>query len=758
MNQGCIRLVIPLAVALPAMAQPSEPGPSAELSPQEVTITATKRSERLLDVPLAVTVAKGRALDEAGIKDLQNLQFQLPGVQFGESVSDRGFRLRGIGLLTGPYISGQELPVGVVVDGVVQGIGAGLSNLADVDRIEVMRGPQGTQFGKNAAAGLIHVVTARPRLGESSAALSASYGTGSEYELRGTVNAPLAASAALRMTAFAKGHGDWIENLAVNRDVAGDRQSGVRARLLFKPSSAFEAVVSVDASRQRIAMNSQQWTVVRSSVPQPGIRYGIDNRKSFETAPGARRLEHGGVSLEAQLALGGGYMLSSLTAVRRSEEADHGGFGLGYGAVPFPPFVIPGSTWLSDARWDRRQTTQELRVSSPQGGSLEWIAGYLYYRQPTTAETSAGIATPVGWLANIINGASRVDTRTTSHALFADGKWRWSERTALLVGARYTSDDVRASYANLPFDGGALGAGFAFRPVQATPSSTATMSAHKLTGKLGIEHRVARDTLLYASVATGYLGPIVNYGWTTGVADRVRPQTNVSKMLGVKSALMDRRIGLALTLFDDDYDDAQTGYFSPAPAIQFRAENAARLYSRGLEAEASARLTPRLSVAGSLTYLDAKFRSFCSGGAATSAGAGTVPTCVTELGFPGQQLAGYALPSVPRLTAALRVDYGIPVFDRHLLEISGQLYHRSKTRESAPDALTEQPAYDLVNVNATLTPERGAWQATIYVRNLLDKHFTSSIGLSTFAPPGTYVAWTNRESLRTIGASVRWRF
>lgn len=758
MNRKPVLLAAAVALAAPASAQSPDAGTPTALSPQEVIISATRRNERLLDVPLAVTVARGDALADAGIKDLQNLQYLLPGVQFGESVSDKGFRIRGLGLLTGPYITGQELPVGVVVDGVVQGIGTGLSNLADVERIEVLRGPQGTQFGKNAAAGLIQVITARPRLGDRTVALYASYGSGAEYELRGTVNAALGTAAALRVTAFGKGHGDWIENLAVGRDVAGDRQSGLRARLLLKPSPGFEAVISADAARQTVDMNSQQWTVQRSPVPQAGIRYGLDNLKSRESAPGARSTERSGLSLEAQWALGGGYTLTSLTAVRRSDETDHGGFGLGFGAVPFPPFVFPGTTWLSDARWDRRQTTQELRITSPQGGMLEFIAGYLYYRQPTRSQISAGIATPGGWLANIQNGLAQVDTRTTSHAVFADGKWRFAPQTALLLGARYTSDDVRASYANLPYDGGSLGAAFAFRPQPATPSSTTTMSAHKLTGKLGLEQRIGRDTLLFASVASGYLGPIINHGWTTGVADRVLPQTNTNTTVGLKASLKEGRVGLAVSLFDDATRNAQTGYFSPAPAIQFRAENAARMKVRGLELETSARATSRLTLAASLAYLDATFGNFCSGGAATSAGAGSVPACVTELGFPGQQLAGYALPSVPRLTGQLRADYGIPVFDRHLLEVSAQLYHRSRTRESAPDPLTEVPAYSLVHLNATLTPERGDWQANLYVRNLFDRHFVSSVGLSTFAPPGTYVNWTTRETLRTVGLSVRRRF
>lgn len=754
-----------LLAATPAAAQPAAAAPGTAASAparatadsQTVVVTATRRAERLQDVPLVVTAISASSLADAGVKDLNSLQYVAPGLQVGDTPSDKGFRVRGVGSLTGTYVSGQELPVGVVIDGVVQGLGAGISNLAEVERVEILKGPQGTQFGKNSAAGLVSITTARPELKQRSGMVSASAGTGGEYELRMAANLPLGEHAALRLSAFGKGHDDFVNNIRTGSLQGADKQSGARLRLLLQPSRGLELLVSADASTQAINSGSQLWTVNRSPVALPGITYGLGNFSTAERRPGAHRYERAGLSLEANLQWAG-HTLTSVTAHRRLRETDAGGFGQGFDFVPFPPFTLPGTAWYNEFNWDKRQTTQELRITSPKGQALEYVAGYLYYDQPTDSRSTGGVLRPGGWIFNAQNGLTLVNTTTTSQALFADGKWRLSPTVALLFGLRHTQDKVRAQFANRAFDGGAAGPAHAYTPAVALPDAGKAVQSRRSTGKLGTEWRLDADTLLFGTVSTGYLGPIVNFGWSSGVADVLTPQTNTNLTLGLKSQFLQRRLTLNLSVFQDKYKNFQTGYFSPAPEVQFRAENAATMDLKGLEAELSARLDNGLSAQLSLAYVHSAFGNFCSGGAATPIALAVVPPCTSALGFAGGQLRGYTPPGVPKLTAGLGLTYGTELPGGHFLNSTLGYYHRDKTRNAPADPFTETPAYGLTNVNFSLSPADGRWTAGLHVRNLFNKRFASAVMNTSFAPEGTYVNWVTREARRQLGVTVDYRF
>lgn len=734
-------------------------------------VTATRRTERLQDVPLAVQAISAAEIRASGVKDLQDLQFVTPGLVKGDSPSDKGFRIRGIGLLTGSYVSGQENPVGVVIDGVVQGLGPGLSSLADVERVEVLKGPQGTQFGKNAAAGVVNITTARPSLREFFGTAYGSYGTDNEHEARLGVNVPLSETTAMRMSAFFKGYDGFVENTALQRLVGGDRQKGGRIKLLSQITPQLELLFAADGSTQQTDSGSQLWTIRESTVtpPLPGIRYGLGNLKTAEPLNGQHTYTRWGASLELNWRAAD-YTFTSVSAYRKLEERDWGGIGQGL-------YSFPVRTVYNDGSWNKSQVTQELRITSPRSAALEYVAGYLYYRQPTASTLTGGLLSPSGGYfapvppftgvngrpgINFNDGNSVVDTTTTSHALFADGKLRFSPATALLLGVRYTRDKVASSFMRTDYDGGPLGPGFSYKTGNPV-SRAAEDGANRATGKIGLEQKVSRDQMVFGTVSTGYLGPIINWAWGTATPDHVKPQTNTNVTLGFKSQWLGRRLTFNGNLFHDRYKNYQNGYFDTA-TFDFRAENAARMTTRGVEFELGARPTADWALSASMAYTLAQYNEFCSTGTPTVFG---LTACVNDRGQAGARLDGQDAPSAPRLTGSLGSTYTARMGDGYALAGTLGYYFRSKTNGTPGAPGTAQPRYGLVNLNVQLTPDEQRWRAGLHVRNLFNKHFTSAVMASPFsppvgAPPGTptttLVNWVNRETERHIGVSLELEF
>ena len=205
-----------LALATPAWAQEgsstSEQAAESASSGADIIVTATRRAERLQDVPIAVSALSGDQLAATGFKDLTNIAYTFSGVQFGTTPNDAGFRVRGVGTLGG-FTSASEAPVGLVVDNVVIGFGSPVNSLGDLERIEVLKGPQGTQFGKNASSGVINITTKKPELGEFNGNVFASYGSFDERDIHGAVNIPIGSKAALNIYAFDRAYDGFIKNV-----------------------------------------------------------------------------------------------------------------------------------------------------------------------------------------------------------------------------------------------------------------------------------------------------------------------------------------------------------------------------------------------------------------------------------------------------------------------------------------------------------------------------------------------------------------
>jgi iron complex outermembrane receptor protein len=374
--------IVGVSTASAQSAAPAEPSTSLE----EIIVTATKRAQRLQDVPVAVTAVSGQSLDRSNFREVSDIQYLAPNVTFSSTnpvANGGGYQIRGVGTQT--YDSGVEQTVGLVVDGVIIGLprDPGAAGFADIERVEVLRGPQGTLFGKNASAGVIQIVTKNPRLEQTSGELSLQYGEREEQIARGVVNLPLGKTAAVRVAGFYNAQDGAIPYAVRTSGHVGDREnSGVRAKLLWEPIDDVTIVVAADYQKafardaaiiHTLGLNPRYNTLFAAFPEKPGPNTYV----SFQDGDWKANTKVQGVSGQADYRIGG-FTLTSITAYRKSQmtqltDIDH---------APIDIFNF------SDGGLDSDQFTQEFRITSPSGEKLEYVAGLYYLDTRSTGQTT----------------------------------------------------------------------------------------------------------------------------------------------------------------------------------------------------------------------------------------------------------------------------------------------------------------------------------------------------------------------------------
>jgi iron complex outermembrane receptor protein len=744
----------------------------------DIVVTATRRAERLQDVPLAVNAISGEQLAATGFKDLTNIASTFSGVQFGTTPNDSGFRVRGVGTLGG-FSSASEAPVGLVVDNVVIGFGSPVNSLGDLERIEVLKGPQGTQFGKNASSGVINITTKKPELEKFSGNIFGSYGSLNERDIHGSVNIPIGSKAALNIFAFDRAYDGYVDNVVRNEKWGGQHYYGTRAKLLIEPADGFSVYVIGDYSRQKQKGPGQIWTLNRLSSAQTapggiiglpfvnlaalGVTPGPHNDKSIENGAGYIDVENYGASLQMDLELGD-YTLTSVTAFREANEAP---YVYSIDGLPYTKFsaVAAGET--------KRSYSQELRLTSPQGRSLEYIAGLYLSRQKTgLGDGQSAILQPAMPYSSfpsvsITAGYNVTRTKSDSAALFFDGKYHVTDTFSLIGGARLTRDKVMAS--NFSYVDPVLPAFVPPMPSNGfTPSGTVpyvprtlqtgNVKKTDISGRFGAEYKPNRDLLFFATFARGYLGPTVTFSGLTGTRSTVAPQTVKDLTAGAKMQFLDRTLTVNINGFWDKYKDLQTSVFN---GQEFLTENAGAAEVKGFELELIARPIPHFSVNTSFTYSDAKFTDYVTACPTTFVVAGTAAVNCTAPGStaatPLYDAKGNVLPGSPKYSIVVGANWEQPITESLTFDAAANLSFRSKTQNAVGDKNTIQPAYETVNLNFGVGAEDGAWRVGAFVRNLFKVDYNSAILALPFSDGG-YVNWRTREAERTFGASFEARF
>ncbi|CCA90855.1 TonB-dependent receptor [Novosphingobium sp. PP1Y] len=766
-------------LSVPAMAQEAQ-ADDMGVTGGDIIVTASRRAERLQDVPIAVSAVTGDQLAESGFQKLTDIQYQFSGVQFGTSPNDSGFRLRGVGS-AGGFSSSSEQNVGTVVDNVVIPFGNPINSLGDLERVEVLKGPQGTQFGKNASSGVINITTKRPDPTAFSGKAFVSYGELNEWNVNGSVNLPVSQNSALAVFGFYRSNDGFIKNVYLDKKWGGEESYGARAKFLLEGSDDFSIYLIGDYSKIKRTGPGQLWTLNRlpddvafnplmaarfASLSALGVTPGYDNSKSVEDYGGYSSEQNYGASLEINLGLGD-YSLTSVTAWRRLDEGPQ---QFAIDATSMPIFTA------QPTGVDQTFLSQELRISSPAGSALEFTGGVYASRRkvgddndfnraqlrpayPFTPIDLDGLAaTPI---VDISSGQGNTQTRSDSLAAFFDGKYHVSDRFAVIGGLRYQYDWVKASYFSIidpsypPFsvDFDYAVPGFV-TPYAATDELRGSTRKGDWSGRFGGEFKINPDVMLFGTIARGYLGPTVTFSGLTGTRTSVKPQTVRDITIGLKSQLFDRAVTFNANLFFDKYRNLQTSVFN---GVEFITENAGGFTAKGFEVDASWRVAPELSFNGGFTYSDTKFTDYvtaCPNVVKAGYSCYLADDGVTSL----VQAKGEPLSGAPKYSATFGADVRLPISDTLQFDWSANFYYRSRVQYAVVEKFAYQNGYGTIGLNAGIGHPDGNWRVGVFARNLLDQRFHSAIIALPFADAGAYVNWMTREGRRTLGVSAQMKF
>ncbi|PZQ64230.1 MAG: hypothetical protein DI570_06120 [Phenylobacterium zucineum] len=729
------------ALAGVAFASAAFAAESAQI--EEVVVTAQKRAENVQDVPLAVTALTDDALASANIGSVIDIKRLATSVQYAENATVRGtgLQIRGVG--TQSFSNGLEQSVGTVVDGVVMARnGMGDGDLVDIDHIEVLRGPQGMLFGKNASAGVVSVITRRPT-DTFGAEGRVSFGTYNDLRLSGVVNLPLGERTALRVAAFTNTRDGIVKNNFDNSQINDHQESGVKAKFLWR-SADDNLQIYLIADRTVRDNSCCLWTV-RSVVPgsllanslaAAGIKPGPDNRRVNLNAGGFSRSVNEGVSGEVNWEVGG-HTLTSLTAFRRwhlRENAD---------SDSTPVAALD----LNFGRSDEEQFSQELRLASPSGQRVEYVVGLYYFDAELLGNNGQQGSFNLAAAAPVASRYFIATNKTRSEAVFGQATFRVTDALRLIAGARYTHDKVSMDFFRSFYPGTTPSS----PPITLNPST----SANNTSWRLGAQYDLTSDVMAYATVSRGYKGPGFNalQGANAAAMRPVQPEIPKGYELGLKSTLFDRRLVLNVAVFNTRFENFQAQFYDPSvpPLGAFILGNAGELRTKGAEVEWTARPTANLSISGGVSYNKAVYTDFKN--AACWGTPATQPGCAGGI----FDATGTRLPNSPRWSHSLQVRYEREVADNLNGFVSANWYGRSKVNDSLGDPNMERKAYGLVGGSIGVEDAEGRWQASAWVRNLFDHQYTGAI-LATPLSPGSYSQYPVVDAHRMVGVALTYRF
>lgn len=751
-------------IGLPAMAwaqtaSEGDPHDRARIEPVEILVTARKRIENVQDVSESITVTSGEAIETLQIVQPSDLTRIAPALTFRDNPipTSSGFAIRGIG--TSTFSSTVEQSVSTVVDGVVLGQPQSAASLIDIDRVEVLEGPQGLLFGKNASAGLVNIVTKTPRLGKLAAEASVTVGTDGELRNTGVLNLPIGDTLAVRFVGFRNRTDGFIENKFLNQSYNGEKNYGFRGKLLFEPSDTVSLLVSADYAKdtsvccfstaRKLGTNANLTNFFR----QYGITPGPDNRdviagKPFGVYPGAPLRVYKGISGQLDVDLGG-LELTSITAFRNNHYI-----------LDFDGDQSPAERFdYNGGDYNYKQFSQELRLASPAGQKIEWLAGLFYFSSKNIVDFRAG-GRLLGPALPLVVAVIETDFRSKSYAGFGSVTWNASDALRLRVGGRLTRDDLRARRVAYDLPGSLPGSSAIIGSTagDTTEEGATTNFSWKVTG----EYDVTPGVMVYANAARGYKGPgLASSGiLTPGVDPIIRPEKVWAYDLGIKASFLDNRATFNAALFYEDFTDFQTQiYDTSTNPPGFRTTNAGGLKTKGVQAQLAFRPAPGLSLNANGIYADAKYQDLDG---LSCPYAWTVPTptngCRLVGGRPVIDASGNRLANAPKFKFNLAANYEASLSDGVNLLLATDYSWRSDEQFSANgDPLTIQPAFGTWNGSVGLSLDGGKWELRAFVRNLLDKDYVTLLAPNSADTSGGYAQYLSRYSDRQFGVTMRVR-
>jgi iron complex outermembrane receptor protein len=738
---------------------------------EDVVVTAQKREQKYVDVPVSVSTVQGETLDMVKVREFPDLVQVSPSLTYNQTGDQRGVGILVRGIGTTNFQTAVEPTVSTVVDGVVLGRTAQfITDLADIERVEILRGPQGTLFGKNASAGLINIITKRPS-SVFTASMRGSVTDDEGWGLSGMVSGPLTDNVRGRIAAFKKEYDGFGRNLFTGHDINGFDNWGVRGKLDIDFTDKINLYLIGDYSKQDrncctfLLEDSGGDRFTEWDYAQYGISldHNEKNNVTLDAEDGFSNTETYGFSGELNFDFSE-FTLTSITAYREyTLESNQGIDGLPY-TTPTYGRMIFTSNGAYDGLFQggdqsQDQFSEELRVATTAWDKVRLTGGLYYWKQTVDryferqvefcAVPAAGDLTksPDPALTPCIVGLSPGGFFTSitdfeNKAVFGQGEFSFADRWTLTAGLRYTQDDLSISFDRHTTPGPA---------VSPPGSGSSSTSETNLSGKISLQYDLTDDVMVYTSYGTGYKAPAFDliFGSTQErIENPVPAETSEAWEAGMKGELLNKRLRLGLTWFHTKFDHLQGQSFDP-DAIVFLLTSAGSAITQGLELDLTGLLTRNWLINGGASYTDATYDSYKGGQCYT--GQTEAQGCIGGV----QDLSGTKLPNAPEWKFSIQTRYDIELNMPFNVFISGAYrWQNESVGEVTHNPLTNRESYGVLDAMVGLEADDRAWNVQLFVKNLLDDFY---VDLKN--PSGAGIAhYLNRDANRYIGVEFEYRF
>ena len=814
-----------LASAAPVVAPPAAPAPVAtadaaapQAAPQEapttgdVIVTAQRRSERAQDVPIALSVIGSSEITRTGAFNVNRLQQQIPALQFYSSnPRNSSINIRGLGTPFGLTNDGIEQGVGFYLDGVYVGrVGASTFDFVDVDRIEVLRGPQGTLYGKNTTAGAVNISTRAPSF-TPEAQFEASAGDYAYYQFKGSISGPLVGDTlAARLSTSLTKRGGTIFDTTTDSYLQKLDNFSVRGQLLWKPRPDLDFRLTGDFNVQNplccVQYYARLGTTERAATRQytqlaAALGYTVPSTNPFDRVTDLdasinSRQEMGGASLVGNWDVGP----ATITSVSAWRYWD-------WKPANDRDFIGLPITTVSQNPSQQHQFSQELRLASNGKNTLNYTVGAFFFTQQINTQGSQvqGVDASRFLLSgadasnpNVLNGLTSTNTINFSNqsaALYGKLSWAVTDRLRISPGLRVNYDkksgyyDAVVSIHNAQFDFVATADNVAaLRLAQPTPAALTTLtnqlntlapqhytpafSAWNVSGDVNIAYDFTPDIHGYATYARSFKSGGINLSGlplnSTNTAvdlttQTVKPESVNHFELGLKTQFLDRRLTFNLAGYWDVIDDYQATVNNNAiNVIRGYLANAGQVRVRGVEFDSSFRPTPRLSLYFNGAYTDAVYTKFTnapcppelSGGTAVDATHPVSPAGTVGGNSPAScDISGQVLPGVSKWSLSLGGEVNKPVGGGQVYLGYDGSYRTRFSSNPSPSAYTWIEGYSLSNFR--LGYRTDSFNVFAWVRNAFNQNYFELLSVQS-GSTGLIVGQPGDP--RTFGATISKKF
>ncbi len=725
--RGCALAGVAIASMLqitPVLAQEAQA--ENAIPDGEIVVTATKRAESLQSVPISVSAIGGDTLAKARVVSVDSLVTKVANLQLTSIVGDNTpiFALRGVSM--SDYSLNQSSPVATYYDEVYKGNFAFLGvTMYDLERVEVLRGPQGTLYGKNTTGGAVNIIASNAKLGETSGYVNAGYGNYNRVDVNAAVNVPLGEKAALRVAGtYARADG-WFSNVVPGKpDLASTDEYAIRGTLNFEASEGVRFVLRASTSYQ----NPQNYGIY--AQPEAVNRPGLERREIASNLDTKRKARTYSVALTGNFDISDTLTVTSITAWDK-------------GNLFFYEDTDGTASELLEIPYTDRATqfAQDMRLTSDTGGPFDFILGAYFHREKVYNETTFEIGKDIdsdglpGITANDCAVGlplaclfrNRFDQIKKSYAIYSDVKYELTDAFTLRGGLRYTHDTGEQT----GFRSDALGVDGSLIATL-IPTSALDYSQDNLSGKIGLDYKLAGGNLIYANVSRGYRAPSFNAQafFDPSELSVAKAEQVTAYEIGAKTQFLDRKITLNFAGFYYDYRNQQFINIDPATAAQTLLNiPKSRIY--GGEAELTVRAGDRLTLHG---------------------GMGLLSTSIQRGIVSGTDVSGNRLSNAPSLTFNATIDLTLADGDMGKISLHPDIaYQTSQFFEVLNIPRLRQTSYAIVGGHIDWESADGRFNASIWGKNLSNKfYFTSRVDLLA----GFGFDYNHIGNPRTYGVSV----